>query len=48
MSKVRVYDAAGNVLDEALTDFLSVYNLAVQAIRKRFPFLPLPTFTFRA
>jgi hypothetical protein len=36
-----------HVVDEALTDFLSVYNPAVQAIRKRFPFLPLPTFTFR-
>ena len=36
-----------HVIDEALTDFLSVYNPAVQAIRKRFPFLPLPIFTFR-
>ena len=35
------------VIDEALTDFLSVYNPAVQAIRKRAPFLPLPIFTFR-
>src|SRR5256886_10249439 len=35
-----------HVADEALTDFLSVYNPAVQAIRARFPFLPLPTFTF--
>ncbi len=34
--------------DEALTDFLSVYNPAVRAIRARFPFLPLPTFTFPA
>ncbi|HEU5261174.1 MAG TPA: HXXEE domain-containing protein [Gemmatimonadales bacterium] len=34
--------------DEALTDFLSVYNPIVRAIRSRFPFLPLPTFTFRA
>ncbi len=33
--------------DEALTDFLSVYNPAVRAIRARFPFLPLPIFTFR-
>jgi hypothetical protein len=32
---------------EALTDFLSLYNPAVQAIRKRFPFLRLPLFTFR-
>ena len=36
-----------HVTDEALTDFLSVYNPAVQAIRKRFPFLLLPVFTFR-
>src|SRR5207244_13467854 len=36
-----------HVADEALTDFLSVYNPAVRAIRARFPFLPLPTFTFR-
>ena len=35
-----------HVADEALTDFLSVYNPAVRAIRTRFPFLPLPTFTF--
>ena len=35
-----------HVTDEALTDFLSVYNPAVRAIRKRLPFLPLPTFTF--
>jgi uncharacterized protein with HXXEE motif len=36
-----------HVVDEALTDFLSVYNPAVRAIRGRFPFLRLPTFTFR-
>jgi hypothetical protein len=35
------------VTDEALTDFLSVYNPAVQAIRKRVPFIPLPIFKFR-
>ena len=35
-----------HVADEALTDFLSVYNPAVRAIRARFPLLPLPTFTF--
>ena len=35
-----------HVVDEALTDFLSVYNPAVRAIRARFSFLPLPTFTF--
>lgn len=36
-----------HVIDEALTDFLSVYNPTVRAIRARFPFVPLPTFTFR-
>ena len=35
------------MVDEALTDFLSVYNPAVRAIRTRFRFFPLPTFTFR-
>jgi hypothetical protein len=38
---------AVHVADEALTNFLSVYNPAVRAIRARFPFLPVPTFTFR-
>ena len=36
-----------HVADEALTDFLSVYNPTVQAIRQRLPFFPMPTFTFR-
>jgi len=36
-----------HVTDEALTDFLSVYNPAVLAIRERLPYLRLPTFTFR-
>ncbi len=35
-----------HVADEALSDFLSVYNPTVRAIRARFPFLPLPTLTF--
>lgn len=35
-----------HVTDEAATDFLSVYNPAVEAIKKRAPYLPLPTFTF--
>ncbi|HZI23293.1 MAG TPA: HXXEE domain-containing protein [Gemmatimonadales bacterium] len=35
-----------HVADEALTDFLSVYNPTVRAIRARVPFLPLPTYTF--
>ena len=37
---------AVHVTDEALTDFLSVYNPAVLAIRHKLPFLPLPTFAF--
>jgi hypothetical protein len=37
---------AVHVADEALTDFLSVYNPAARAIRQRFPLLPLPVFTF--
>ena len=36
-----------HVVDEAFTDFLSVYNPTVRALRARFPFLPLPIFTFR-
>jgi hypothetical protein len=36
-----------HVADEALHDFLSVYNPTVFAIRQRLPWLPLPTFTFR-
>jgi hypothetical protein len=37
-----------HIADEALTDFLSVYNPSVRAIRRQLPFLPLPTFTFGA
>lgn len=37
-----------HVVDEALTDFLSVYNPAILAIRERLPWLPLPVFTFEA
>ena len=37
---------AVHVADEAATDFLSVYNPTVLEIRRRFPFLPLPLFTF--
>ena len=36
---------AVHITDEVLTDFLSVYNPTVEAIRQRFG-LPLPTFTF--
>lgn len=39
---------AGHVLDEAATDFLSVYNPAVESLRASLPWLPLPTFTFGA
>lgn len=35
-----------HVVDEALTDFLSVYNPAVQSIREHVSWLPLPTFRF--
>ncbi len=37
-----------HVVDEALTDFLALYNPAVLAIRERNPSLPLPTFTFES
>jgi hypothetical protein len=37
---------AVHVTDEALNDFLSVYNPAVRMIRERVPWLPLPTFEF--
>ena len=38
---------AVHIADEALTNFLSIYDPAVRAIRTRFPFIPLPTFTLR-
>jgi len=38
---------AAHVGDEALTDFLSVYNPIVAAARERFGWFPMPTFTFR-
>jgi hypothetical protein len=34
------------VMDEALTGFLEVYNPSVRALRERWPWLPLPVFTF--
>jgi hypothetical protein len=37
---------ASHVTDEALTDFLSVYNPEVLALRARFEWFPMPTFTF--
>ena len=36
-----------HVLDEALFDFLALYNPAVVAIREEYRWLPLPTFTFQ-
>jgi len=36
-----------HVVDEALTDFLSVYNSTAKALRQRWRFLPLPTFSFK-
>jgi hypothetical protein len=35
-----------HVTDEALTDFLAVYNSTVERIHQKAAFLPLPTFTF--
>jgi len=37
-----------HVVDEAVNDFLHVYNPAVMSIRNTIPFLPIPTFTFEA
>lgn len=36
-----------HVADEALTDFLSVYNPTVLALGERFGFWPMPPFEFR-
>lgn len=36
-----------HIIDEAATGFLSVYNPTVLALRVRYSWLPLPTFTFR-
>ncbi|HZS06582.1 MAG TPA: HXXEE domain-containing protein [Blastocatellia bacterium] len=38
---------AAHAVDEALTDFLSVYNPTARAVRERLPLLPLPVFSFR-
>jgi hypothetical protein len=37
---------AAHVFDEAMTDFLSVYNPTVQAIRQKFQVFPMPVVTF--
>jgi len=36
-----------HVADEALTNFLGVYNPTVVAMRERFSWFPMPTFEFR-
>ena len=36
-----------HVLDETLTDFLSVYNPVASRLRERIPWLPIPVFGFR-
>jgi len=35
------------VIDEALNNFLELYNPIVLKIRESIPFIPLPTFTFK-
>jgi hypothetical protein len=35
-----------HVIDEAMTDFLSLWNPLVHSIRERFPWSPLPTFEY--
>ena len=35
-----------HVADEALTDFLAIYNPAVISMRAKYPWLPLPAFVF--
>ncbi len=37
---------AGHIVDEAVTDFLSVYNPIVRAARARLGWFPMPEFTF--
>lgn len=37
---------AAHIADEALTDFLAVYNPIVRSARERFGWWPMPTFTF--
>lgn len=43
---VLVAALAVHVLDEALTDFLPLYNSVASRLRDSYGFLPLPTFTF--
>ena len=35
-----------HVVEEALTDFLSVYNPLIRSMREHAPWIPLPTFSF--
>ncbi len=35
-----------HIVDEAVTDFLAFQNPTVLALREKYPFLPLPVFTF--
>lgn len=37
---------AAHVVDEAINDFLSVWNPFVESVHARFPWVPLPTFEF--
>jgi zinc transporter ZupT len=36
-----------HVIDEALTDFLPLYNSVVQSLRESYSWIPLPTFSFQ-
>ncbi|HEX2091223.1 MAG TPA: HXXEE domain-containing protein [Longimicrobiaceae bacterium] len=38
---------AVHVADEAVHDFLAVYNPVARSLRERIPLLPVPVFTFR-
>jgi hypothetical protein len=40
------FTLAAHVADEALTDFLSLYNPTVEGLRARFRWFPMPVFTF--
>lgn len=44
---VLTFGFACHVLDEATTGFLAVYNPTVLAMRARWGWFPMPTFTFR-
>lgn len=44
---VLTFALAIHVLDEAVTGFLAVYNPTVLAVRARYFWFPMPTFSFR-